>query len=257
MALIEIRGLKKRFAGDQVLDGIDLDIREGEVITVIGDSGSGKSVLLKMIIGLIPADEGSIVFDGEDLTKLSEREWVPYRRRVGMLFQEGALFDSMTVAENVSYGLREQGQTSEAEMKRRVSEALVAVSLPGIEDRQPKQLSGGMQKRVALARAVAMEPQVVLYDEPTEGLDPINVTRVDRLILGLRDRLGVTSVMVTHNMRSTFRISDRIAFLHGGKVAVCGTPKELEDSGDPRLQHFVERAHMRLPSQRSILPPAP
>ncbi|MAQ17958.1 MAG: ABC transporter ATP-binding protein [Sandaracinus sp.] len=255
MALIEIRGLKKAFDGVQVLDGLDLDIHEGEVITIIGSSGSGKSVLLKMIIGLIAPDEGSIKFDGIELTELTEREWVPIRRRIGMLFQEGALFDSMTVYENVAYGLVEQGKTSEAEMRRRVAEALTAVSLPGIEERQPKQLSGGMQKRVALARAVAMEPQVVIYDEPTEGLDPINVTRVDRLILSLRDRLGITSIIVTHNMRSTFRISDRVAFIHEGKVAIVGPPDEVQAWDDPSIEHFVARAKMKLPSEKSIPPP--
>lgn len=255
MALIEIRDLKKSFDGDYVLKGVDLDIEAGEVLTLIGESGSGKSVLLKMIIGLIKPDSGSIKFDGEEVTDLSEREWVTVRRRIGMLFQEGALFDSMTVADNVAYGLREQGKVPEPEIQQRVSRALEAVSLPGIEQRQPKQLSGGMQKRVALARAVAMEPEVVIYDEPTEGLDPINVTRVDRLILGLRERLGITSIIATHNMRSTFRISDRIAFIHEGRIAICGTPQELEDWGDPSIANFVERAHMRLPSENSIPPP--
>ena len=256
MALIEIRGLKKAFDGEPVLTGVDLDIHEGEVITLIGESGSGKSVLLKMIIGLIAPDEGSIRFDGTELTELDESEWVAVRRRIGMLFQEGALFDSMSVADNVAYGLREQGKMSEEAMAERVSAALTAVSLPGIEDRRPKQLSGGMQKRVALARAVAMEPEVVIYDEPTEGLDPINVTRVDRLILGLRDRLNITSIIATHNMRSTFRISDRVAFLHEGKIAICGPPKEVEAWGDPSIRHFVERARMRLPSPKSVPPEA-
>ena len=256
MALIEIRGLKKAFDDVPVIDGLDLDIHEGEVITIIGESGSGKSVLLKSIIGLVKPDEGSIRFDGIELTTLSEREWVPVRRRIGMLFQEGALFDSMTVYENVAYGLVEQGKTSVPEMKRRVSEALAAVSLPGIEHKHPKQLSGGMQKRVALARAVAMEPEVVIYDEPTEGLDPINVTRVDRLILSLRKRLGITSIIVTHNMRSTFRISDRVAFIHEGKVGIVGSPAEVEAWGDPSIEHFVARARMKLPGQKSI-PPGP
>jgi phospholipid/cholesterol/gamma-HCH transport system ATP-binding protein len=257
MALIEIRGVKKAFGGNEVLRGVDLDIEEGEVFTLIGSSGSGKSVLYKILIGLIPVDDGSIKFDGTELTELSEREWVPIRQHIGMLFQEGALFDSMSVFDNVAYGLREEGKLTEEEIQERVSDSLHAVSLPGIEDRHPKQLSGGMQKRVALARAVAMEPKVVIYDEPTEGLDPINVTRVDRLILGLRDRLNVTSLIATHNMRSTFRISDRIGFLYEGKIAICGTPDEVEAWGDPSIQHFVERAHMRAPSENSIPPPPP
>jgi phospholipid/cholesterol/gamma-HCH transport system ATP-binding protein len=256
VALIEIRDLKKSFDGEPVLEGVDLDIEAGEVITFIGESGSGKSVLLKMIIGLIRPDSGSIKFDGEEVTDLSEREWVKVRQRIGMLFQEGALFDSMSVFDNVAYGLREQRKLPEAEIAERVSRSLEAVSLPGVEERQPKELSGGMQKRVALARAVALEPEIVIYDEPTEGLDPINVTRVDRLILGLRKRLGVTSIIATHNMRSTFRISDRIAFIHEGRIAICGTPQELEDWGDPSIEHFLERAHMRLPSQNSVPPPA-
>jgi len=255
VALIEIRDLKKSFDGVPVLEGVNLDIEAGEVITLIGESGSGKSVLLKMIIGLIKPDSGSIKFDGEEVTDLGERAWVKVRQRIGMLFQEGALFDSMSVFDNVAYGLREQRKLPEPEIAERVTSSLEAVSLPGVEERHPKELSGGMQKRVALARAVAMEPEVVIYDEPTEGLDPINVTRVDRLILGLRERLGVTSIIATHNMRSTFRISDRIAFIHEGRIAICGTPQELEDWGDESIAHFVERAHMRLPSKNSVPPP--
>lgn len=238
MALFEIRGLKKHFGAHAVLDGIDLDIEKGELITVIGRSGSGKSVLLKHLIGLIRPDAGTIRFDGNEVSSLSERAWVPVRKRIGMLFQESALFDSLTVEDNVAYGLREHRLMSEPDIKQRVAESLELVSLSGTQAMAPAALSGGMRKRVALARAIAMHPEVVLYDEPTEGLDPINVTRVYRLLDTLRQRLGVTTVVVTHNMQAAFHVSERIAFLHEGKVAALGPPAELARSPDPRLEPF-------------------
>jgi phospholipid/cholesterol/gamma-HCH transport system ATP-binding protein len=224
VALFEIRGVKKSFGEKSVLDGIDLDIVRGERLTIIGHSGCGKSVLLKLLIGLMRADEGSIVFDGESVTAITEREWFGYRKRIGMLFQEGALFDSLSVGDNVAYGLREHRMLEEKEIEARVAESLALVSLPGIQAMWPADLSGGMRKRVALARAIAMRPEVVLYDEPTEGLDPINVTRVNRLLDSLRKGYGVTPVVVTHNMQSAFGVSERIAFIHDGKVALSGTP---------------------------------
>lgn len=257
MALFEIRGLVKSFGDNHVLRGIDLDIHKGEVLTIIGESGSGKSVLIKMLIGLIRADAGTINFDGEDVTELAEHEWTAVRKRVGMMFQEYALFDSMSVFDNVAYGLREQRILPEPEIAERVAESLTSVSLPGIEQMSPKDLSGGMKKRVALARAIAVRPEVVLYDEPTEGLDPINVTRVDRLLLGLRDRLGITSVIVTHNMRSSFEISDRLAMIHDGVIQLEGKPDEFRAyASDPILRAFVGASRVTL-KPPSLIPPPP
>ncbi|MEQ8455315.1 MAG: ABC transporter ATP-binding protein [Sandaracinaceae bacterium] len=252
MALIEIRGLVKRFGGETVLDGVDLDIHRQELLTIIGPSGCGKSVLLKCLIGIIRPDAGSIVFDGEELTSLPEREWVRVRKRIGMLFQEGALFDSLSVEDNVAYGLREHRLLPEPEIEERVSQALAQVSLPGIEKMWPASLSGGMRKRVALARAFAMHPDVVLYDEPTEGLDPVNVTRVNRLLDSLRTGEGVTTVVVTHNMQSAFGISERVAFIHGGKVVQEGSPAELKRSGDARLAPFVRASELQAKTRPSV-----
>ncbi len=251
MALFEIRGLTKRFDGRTVLDGIQLDIHQGELITLIGRSGSGKSVLLKHLIGLIRPDAGAIVFDGKDVSNLKEREWVKVRQRIGMLFQESALFDSLTVEDNVAYGLREHRMMSEPEIEERVRESLERVSLPGIQQMWPADLSGGMRKRVALARAIAMRPQVVLYDEPTEGLDPINVTRVYRLLNSLRERLGVTTVVVTHNMHAAFQVSDRLAVLHEGKMIAVGTPTEVEALDDVRLDPFRKASKLTAKTRTS------
>ncbi len=192
MALFELRGLKKAFGRNVVLDGLDLDIFAGEVVTIIGESGSGKSIVLKAMMGLIEVDAGTIKFDGEEVTGQTEAEWIRTRQRIGMLFQESALFDSLNVYENVGYALREQTSMSEEEIAKRVDETLSLVALPGIEQMAPSDLSGGMRKRVALARAVAVRPEIVFYDEPAEGLDPINVTRVNRLLLGLKESLNVT-----------------------------------------------------------------
>ncbi|MEM9071418.1 MAG: ATP-binding cassette domain-containing protein [Myxococcota bacterium] len=256
MALYEVRGLAKAFGDNRVLESIDFDLHQGEVLTIIGKSGSGKSVLIKMLIGLLQADAGTIVFDGENVTDRKEHEWAPVRRRVGMMFQEYALFDSMNVFDNVAYGLREQRLLPEPEIAERVAESLASVSLPGIEQMSPKDLSGGMKKRVALARAIAVRPEVVLYDEPTEGLDPINVTRVDRLLLKLRDEQGITTVIVTHNMRSTFRISDRIALVHEGKIELAGTPDEFRAyASDPVIQPYLGASRVSLRPPPPMPPP--
>lgn len=252
MALFEIRGLVKRFGANVVLDGLDLDLHAGERITLIGASGSGKSVLLKLLIGLYPPDGGRVVFDGEDVTNLPERGWIAVRRRIGMLFQWDALFDSLTVGDNVAYALREQRVLDEAAIAARVAESLAQVSLPGIEAMWPADLSGGMRKRVGLARAIATRPEVVLYDEPTEGLDPINVTRVDRLLESLRRVHGVTTIVATQNMRSAFAASDRLALLHGGVVAKVGTPDELRAWDDPRVAPFVRSSQLRAKTRPSI-----
>jgi phospholipid/cholesterol/gamma-HCH transport system ATP-binding protein len=242
VALFEIRGLKKAFGRKVVFDGLDLDIAQGEFVTIVGESGSGKSVLLKCMIGLIPVDAGTIVFDGQDITALSEKELTEVRQRIGMLFQAYALFDSMNIRENVAYGLREQFDLPEDQIDKRVAEALSLVGLDGTQELWPSDLSGGMKKRVALARAISFRPEVVFYDEPTEGLDPINVTRVNRLMLGLQDALKVTTVVVTHNMKSAFATSDRILMIHDGVIAVDDTPDALRASTDPLFTSFVGKA---------------
>jgi phospholipid/cholesterol/gamma-HCH transport system ATP-binding protein len=239
MALFEVRDLKKAFGPNVVLDGLDIDVFAGEVVTIIGESGSGKSVLLKSMMGLVEVDSGTIRFDGEDVAGQSEQEWFETRQRIGMLFQESALFDSLNVYENVAYALREQTTMAEEEIRKRVAETLSLVALPGIEEMLPSDLSGGMRKRVALARAVAVRPEVVFYDEPAEGLDPINVTRVNRLLLGLKKSLNVTSVVVTHNLKAAFAISDRLALIHDGEVVATGSPPSFLESDDPVVREFI------------------
>lgn len=242
MAKIEVRGLRKAFGDHVVLDHVDLDVQEGEFLTMIGGSASGKSLLVKLLIGLMPIDAGSIRVDGVDVTKYREREWVKVRREIGVMFQNSALFDSLSVLDNVAYGLREQRLLSEPEIVKRVSESLHQVSLPGIEKMRPAELSGGMRKRVALARAIALRPRVLFYDGPDEGLDPINVTRVNRLLLRLRDEHAITTVVITQNMHSAFATSDRIVLLSGGRIVADGKPDEIRSSSDERLRPFVRAA---------------
>jgi phospholipid/cholesterol/gamma-HCH transport system ATP-binding protein len=240
MALIEFRGVRKAFGPKVVYRELNLAIREREVITIIGGSGQGKSVMLKMLIGLLDVDDGEIFFDGQDISKLTEAEYAPIRRRVAMLFQAGALFDSLNTKENVAYGLRERLTMSETEISERVRESLSYVGLPGTEDTRPADMSAGMKKRVSLARALAIRPEVLLYDEPTTGLDPINVTRIADLIEHLNDKLDVTSVVVTHDMDTALAISDRIAMIQDGYVIFTGTPADLKASDDPRVRDFIE-----------------
>jgi len=240
VALIEFRGVKKAFGPKVVYEDLSLDIHAGESLTIIGGSGMGKSVMLKMLMGLLPVDEGSIRFDGQDVVDMPLRAISEVRRRIGMLFQGSALFDSLSVRENVAYGLREHLHMSEEEIDARVHESLAAVGLPGVEAMWPADLSGGMKKRVGLARAIAVHPEVLLYDEPTTGLDPINTTRINRLILKLKDTLKVTSVVVTHDMQSAFAVSDRIAMIHGGCVIFSGSPDAIRESEDPRVRDFIE-----------------
>lgn len=239
MPIFELRNLEKTFDSIRIFDGLDLDVHEGEVLTLIGASGSGKSVLLKTILGLIPLDSGTITFEGQVISDLGERELIDVRRRIGMLFQESALFDSLSVFDNVAYGLLEQRKLEEDAIRKRVSDSLRLVGLEGIEAMAPADLSGGMKKRVALARAIAVHPEVVFYDEPTEGLDPINVTRVNRLMLGLRSAMNVTTVVATHNLRSAFTVSDRLAMLCEGKIIHAGTPESFRRAEDPRVVSFV------------------
>ena len=240
--LIRFQDIRKAFGPKIVFSGLNLDVVRGQVLTVVGGSGVGKSVMLKLLIGLLRADSGAITFDGRDVTRFSEDEFSRVRQRIAMLFQGGALFDSLSVAENVCYGLEEhfrQKMTRE-EMRTRVAWALGLVDLPGIEQMWPSDLSGGMRKRVALARAIAVQPEVVLYDEPTTGLDPINTARVNHLILGLQRKLNITSVVVTHDMKSAFTISHRIAMVHRGRVIAEGTADDFRVSTDRRVQDFIE-----------------
>lgn len=243
MALIEVRGVRTQFGSKKVLRGIDLDVDKKELVSIIGESGTGKSLLLKHLVGLVPVTEGTITFDGRDVTRLKERDWIEIRRRIGIVFQGAALFDSLTIFDNVAYGLREQHLLPEKDIPRRVAESLELVSLPGIEQMVPGDLSGGMKKRVSLARAIALRPEVILFDGPTEGLDPINVTRVNRLIDSMRKNLGITVVIVTHQMESAFEVSDRIALLERGVFALVGSPKELEAKNDERLRAYIRAAH--------------
>jgi phospholipid/cholesterol/gamma-HCH transport system ATP-binding protein len=249
--LIRFSHVRKAFGPKIIYTGLDLDVRKGEVLTICGGSGVGKSVMLKMLIGLLYADGGSIRFDGQELTKLDERALSDVRRRIAMLFQSAALFDSLTVGENVGYGLEEHFRESMTEEQRaeRVAWALDLVGLPGIEAMQPADLSGGMRKRVGLARAVAVQPEVLLYDEPTTGLDPINTARVNHLITGLQERLHITSIVVTHDMKSAFAISDRIAMVHTGRIIMIGTVDEFRSSPDPRVADFIEG---RAPVKESV-----
>lgn len=237
---ITIRGLKQRFGENEVLRGIDLDIFRGETLVILGGSGGGKSVLLKHLPGLLRATAGSIKVDGMEICKLKERGLGAIRRQMGVMFQGGALFDSLTVAENVAFPLREGGVKDEKEIKSRVAEALETVRLPGQEDKLPSDLSGGMRKRVALARAVVGKPACVLYDEPHAGLDPVTADSIDHLIKHLQKFQGMTNVVVTHEMRSVFRIADRIVFMEKGLVHWTGTPENLRESKDPLLRAFVE-----------------
>lgn len=250
-ALIRFSRVRKAFGNKIVYAGLDLEVKRGEVLTICGGSGVGKSVMLKMLIGLLSVDSGSIHFDGVDVTKLSERELSDVRRRIAMLFQSGALFDSLSVGENVGYGLEEHFRETLTPEQRaeRVAWALELVGLPGIEEMRPSDLSGGMRKRVGLARAVAVQPEVVLYDEPTTGLDPINTARVNHLITGLQQRLNITSIVVTHDMRSAFSISDRIAMVHSGRIIQAATVEDFRASTDPRVADFIEG---RAPVKESV-----
>jgi phospholipid/cholesterol/gamma-HCH transport system ATP-binding protein len=238
--MIEVRNLQKSFGTHKILDGVSFRIEKGESVVIIGRSGGGKSVLLKHIIGLLLPDSGEVLIDGEDIVPMNERELLRVRRKFGMLFQGAALFDSMTVAENVAFAFRRDHSLPETEIRRKVAEVLGMVDLPGIEEKNPSELSGGMRKRVGLARAIIYQPQIVLYDEPTTGLDPIASDSIDHLILRVRDRLDVTSVVVTHDMRSARRVGQRILMLHQKNIYAAGTPDEIFQSTDPIVRRFID-----------------
>src|SRR5277367_608712 len=237
--MIEVRALKKSFGPQPVLDDVSFQIEHGESVVIIGRSGGGKSVLLKHIIGLLQPDSGDVLVDGENIVAMNERQLLRVRRKFGMVFQGAALFDSMTVAENVAFGLRRHEHLTEMEIASRVAKALEVVDLPGTEDKNPAELSGGMRKRVGLARAIIYEPQIVLYDEPTTGLDPIVSDSIDKLISRVRDRLHVTTVVVTHDMRSTRRLGQRILMLHDKRIYMSGTADEIFSTTDPVVYRFV------------------
>ncbi len=237
-----IRELRKSFNGKVVLAGIDLDVLEGETVVVLGASGAGKTVLLRHLNGLLRPDAGEVFVQGIPLSGLSEDEMAPVRKRIGIVFQMGGLFDSLTVFENVAYPLREHTTMQESRIAARVKELLAMVELEGAERLLPAELSGGMRKRVALARALALEPQAVLYDEPTTGLDPLVTHKINLLIRGLQKRLGFTSVVVTHDLKSAFVVGDRFALLDQGKVRFVGTEEEVRRSDDELVREFVRTA---------------
>jgi phospholipid/cholesterol/gamma-HCH transport system ATP-binding protein len=239
---IRFSGVRKSFGPKDVFTKLNLDIRRGDTTTIMGASGTGKSVLLKMLIGLIVPDGGSIAFDGEETTQMSEAGLHDLRRRIAYLFQGAALFDSLTVGENVAYGLREQfwNTMTDAEIRHRASHSLDLVGLPGIEEMRPADLSGGMKKRVGLARTLALQPEVILYDEPTTGLDPINTGRINHLILGIQRALQLTSIVVTHDMGTAFSVSDRLVMLHKGRVLMTGTKEEFKSTTNPYVRDFVD-----------------
>ncbi len=236
--MIEVSGLHKSFGSNHVLRGVDLRVEAGQSMVVIGGSGSGKSVLIKHIIGLLKPDEGSVIIDGVDITKLDAGHLFEARKKFGMLFQGAALFDSMSVWENVSFALMRSGM-KQKEAKEMAVEKLRQVGLSGIEDLMPSELSGGMRKRVGLARAIAHKPQILLYDEPTTGIDPIMADAINDLIIQMREELHVTSVAITHDMHSAYKIADRIAFLFKGEIVEAGTPDEIKGTKNPYTKQFI------------------
>ncbi|OAG27176.1 ABC transporter ATP-binding protein [Thermodesulfatator autotrophicus] len=237
--MIKIVDLHKAFGPHKVLRGVNLEIPEGKITFIMGASGTGKSVLLKHIIGLISPDKGQILIDGKDITQLSEKELMEVRKRFGMLFQEGALFDSLTVGENVAFPLREHTNLSEKEIRARVELKLSQVGLLEAIDKMPSELSGGMKKRVALARALALDPEIVLFDEPTTGLDPIMQESISYLIKETQERLKLTCVVISHDVPIAFAIADKIAFLYEGKVVEEGSPEEIKKSKHPFVKQFI------------------
>jgi phospholipid/cholesterol/gamma-HCH transport system ATP-binding protein len=241
--MIEIRRLAKRFGSQIVLDGVDLDVQDGETLALLGPSGTGKSVLLKSIIGLIRPDRGEVIVDGQHVAKLKRSALAKLRATIGYVFQNGALFDSMDVFENIRLGLTDESQFKDVVYARdRAAECLRLVNLnPDVSKKMPADLSGGMRKRVGIARAIAGKPKYVLYDEPTSGLDPVNSDIIDALMTRLKDELGVTSIMVTHDVRGSFRTADRIALLTHGKIVAIGPPDEFKESPVPEVRAFLER----------------
>lgn len=237
--IVEFRGVYKSFGTKVIYEDLNLQIHQGETLCIIGGSGTGKSVMMKMLVGLLRPDRGEIYAFGKEISRLSEKEMQQVRRNVAMLFQGGALFDSLTVAENIKYPLIEHKWGTKKEQDLRVEEVLEQVGLPGIADQKPSELSGGMRKRVALARSIAIKPKMLLYDEPTTGLDPLSIRRINGLILQLQRELSVTSMVVTHEMPSVFTIADRVAMVRDQRIAFVGTKKEAKESTIDWLQQFI------------------
>ena len=237
---IQLNDVHRTFGQNHVLRGLDLEVLDGETLCIIGFSGAGKSVILKHMVGLIRPDSGDVLVDGQNVSDLDVGEVNELRRDIGYVFQFAALFDSMNIAENVAMGLRRMPDMYDDEIMARVSECLALVDLEGTEDRYPSELSGGMVKRAGLARAIATRPTYLLYDEPTTGLDPVTVTVIDRLIVRMKEELGVTGVVITHDIASAYRISDRIVMLHEGRIRTSGTIDEIKESGDPLLRSFLD-----------------
>ncbi|HUU01425.1 MAG TPA: ABC transporter ATP-binding protein [Myxococcota bacterium] len=237
--MIDIRDVHKSFGGNHVLRGVNLQVAEGLTTVIIGASGSGKSVLMKHMIGLLRPDTGRVIVDGVDTASISQRELTRVRSKFGMVFQGAALFDSMSVGENVAFPLRQHRRLREAEIRRIVAEKLKVVDLEGVEEIFPAELSGGMRKRVGLARAVVLDPRIILYDEPTTGLDPITANSVDEMIINAQERLGVTSVVISHDIASSFRVGDRVAMIHEGVIVDQGPPEKLRHSEHPYVQKFL------------------
>src|SRR5690348_973873 len=238
--MIRLVDVYKAFGDKEILAGFTLDVREGETMVIIGYSGTGKSVAIKHIVGLLEPDSGEVWVDGLEVPKLSRRELYALRARIGYVFQFAALFDSLSVSENVAMGLRKQQELSEAEITQRVHQALELVDLPNVADRFPAELSGGMRKRVGIARAIALRPKYILYDEPTTGLDPVTSAVIDQLMVRMRDRLGVTSIVITHDMRSAYTVGTRIAMLYQGRIEQVGTVEEIKHTTDPVVRQFIE-----------------
>lgn len=239
LPIVEFKNVNKSFGDQHVLVDANLSIIKGETITIIGGSGTGKTVYLKLLLGVMRPDSGSVMFRGQDLGDMEERQIISMRKHIGMLFQGSALFDSLTVADNVAYPLREHFSYDEERIANIVADRLAMVGLEGIEEMMPADLSGGMKKRVGLARAIATDPDVILYDEPTTGLDPANTKRICRLIMEMQQKLKVTSIVVTHDMEAAFRVTDRMALLHGKRFHFIGTKDEARVSNDPVVQGFI------------------
>lgn len=238
--MIQLQDVYKSFGEKKVLQGFTLDVQEGETMVIIGYSGTGKSVAIKHIVGLLEPDAGTVFVDGQEVPALPRRDLYALRSKIGYVFQFAALFDSLTIGDNVAMGLKKLGTMSEAEIAARVDEVLALVDLPGVQDKFPAELSGGMRKRVGIARAIAMRPKYLLYDEPTTGLDPVTSAVIDDLMVRMRDRLGVTSIVITHDMRSAYHVGTRIAMLYEGKVRQVGTVDEIRRSTDPLVRQFIE-----------------
>ncbi len=244
--LIEIEGLRKGFNGQAVLEGIDLQIFDGETVVILGASGSGKTVLMSLVVGLIEPDDGRIVIDGEEVTAFTrDHQWNKIRLKMGFLFQGGALYDSMTIGENISFALEQRLDLTADQIREIVAEKLRLVELEGVEGKMPAELSGGMQKRAALARAIAFDPRIIVYDEPTTGLDPIRAKNISELVVRLQRELKVTSIVVTHDLICASVVADRLALLHEGRFLFVGTMEELRRSEDEYVREFLEASSLR------------